>query len=106
MAKYYSALRVKCDGNDGKDKPCRAVAEFPNPERLPGYKLEWLAIGAGWYIAWDGNDLCPRHHREKASTHNWPSLYAEPVLRTLPISPAAPGIVKPKEKKDVQRQTS
>ena len=91
MAKYYSSLRCKCDVKD-----CTAIAEFKNADRLPAYQLDWLAIAANWYIALYGDDLCPKHHRERAGQHGWPSLYAEPVLRTVQHGPAAP-----KRKKEV-----
>lgn len=93
---FYGNLHVSCVA-----KGCSSSATFENTDALPPYQIQRLAIAAGWYIAMEGDDLCPKHHAEKAAKHKLKTLYAEVQYASLP-TPYTEEKKKAKRTKDAQ----
>ena len=72
---HYGTLICKCDVEG-----CSIVETFDNPRHYDSRTLTLKAILKGWYLPWNGQQRCPKHHKEVADKAGLQSMYSFPAI--------------------------
>jgi hypothetical protein len=70
---HFGTLVCKCDVEG-----CKVTETFDNPKQYDSRILYLKAILKGWYLPPNGQQRCPRHHKEITDKAGIENMYGQP----------------------------